>query len=99
MKLFILLFLLFSTALFAEEDAAKTMANSVNASVNDFKINKDDIRASLENLRKTGKISQADYLNALKELQDMDNNKVEDIKKKALDTINKNPEKALEMTK
>jgi phage-related minor tail protein len=60
--------------------------------IKQMKISKSDILASMEQLRKGGQISEADYQKAKKELEAMNDSQIDGIKNKAVGIIEKNPE-------
>ena len=62
-----------------------------------FTISKDEISQSLDKLRATGKISEADHAAAKKELAQMNDAQVGSIKDKAIGIVRKDPDKALEL--
>lgn len=60
-----------------------------------IKVSKEDILKSMEALKKQGKISEADYQNAKKELEAMSDSQVNSITDTAVDVIKKDPDKAV----
>lgn len=60
-----------------------------------IKVSKQDIIKSMEALRKQGKISEADFQNAKKELEAMSDTQVNSITDTAVDVIKKDPDKAV----
>lgn len=60
--------------------------------IKQMKISKADILGSMEQLRKNGQISEADYLKAKKELEAMNDAQIDGIRNKAVGIIEKNPE-------
>lgn len=105
MKYVLILALSITINIFASEKGTDTSeVSSVDTdqlykSIESFKINKDEIRKSLENLKASGKITNADYLKSLEELNKMDDKKIEDLSKKAVDMIKNQGAKAGELPK
>jgi hypothetical protein len=62
-----------------------------------FTVSKSEIADSLAKLKASGKISEADYNAAKKELDGMSDSQVGAIKDKAVGLARKNPDKALEL--
>lgn len=67
------------------------------ASLDSFKVSRVEILQSLEQMKKDGKISDADYIKAKKELGEMDQNKIDGMNKKAKDMIKASPTDAEKM--
>ena len=91
MKILIILLVVFANFSNAQTD------NSLANELSNFKLNKDDIKTSLEKLKKEGKISNQDYLKALKELSTLDDSKIKDMQKKATDMVINHPEETNKM--
>lgn len=99
LMLFGLLFVSFN-AFTTEVDVDEKSGNEdLYKALDSFKINKDEIRKSLENLKAAGKISNAEYLKSLEELNKMDDKKIDDLSKKAVDIIKKQGTGAAELPK
>ena len=64
-----------------------------------IKISKEDILKSMEALKKQGKISEADYQKAIKELEGMNQSQINNITDTAVDVIKKDPDKAMNLLK
>ena len=62
--------------------------------LSEFSISKDEIAKTLENFRKEGKITEAEYLKTKKDLAGMDDKQVSDLNQKAMGVVKKDPEKA-----
>lgn len=60
-------------------------------------VSKEEILKSMEVLRKQGKISNADYDRAKKELSGLSHSQVKSITETAVDVIRKDPDKALSL--
>jgi len=105
MKFVLLLAMTFSLNLFANDsevdsfEISKADNDQLYKSLESFKINKDEIRKSLENLKASGKITNAEYLKSLDELNKMDDKKLEDISKKAVDIIKNQGPNAVDLPK
>jgi hypothetical protein len=82
-----LAFFLFHTSLSAAEDSGSDKLSNMIVS-------KDEIVQSLDMLKKSGRISQADYDRAKKELTGMSDTQVSGLTDKALDMVKKDPAKA-----
>ena len=65
--------------------------------LSNISISKEDIIKGLETLRKQGKISDADYEKAKKELLSISDSQIKSITEKAVDVIRKDPDKAVEL--
>lgn len=92
MLLFTLLsFFLFQSPLSASEseEMADPLAN--------FTVSKDEIAKSLDNLKASGKISDADYQKAKKELGGMSDTQISAIKETAIGMVRNDPDKAVEL--
>lgn len=82
-RLVIMVASFFSLGVFAQDISAMGIS-----------VSKEDIRKQLETMKKSGQISNADYLKTLSELDKMDDKKIKDIQQKAIDTIQKDPSAA-----
>lgn len=87
--LIILSLTVFESSLSASEEGLDLLS--------DFKISKVEIVKSLDNLRKNGQISDAEYEKAKKELGGMSDSQVNAIKETAVGLVKNNPDKALEL--
>lgn len=86
-------FITFQSNLSASEDDVDTLTQDT------MKIPKDEIVKSLDNLKKEGKISDADYQKAKTELLAMSDEQLNGIKKKAEGMIRNDPDKAVDLVK
>ena len=76
------------------------MAQDLNVDpLSNLSISKDDIFKSLDNLKKEGKISDADYEKAKLELKAMSDTQVNGMKDTAVNMIRKDPDKAVDLIK
>lgn len=64
-----------------------------------LKLSKQDILTSMEELKKQGKISEADYQKAKKELEAVSDSQVNSIRDTAVDVVRKDPDAALNLLK
>lgn len=64
-----------------------------------IKVSKQDILLSMEALKKQGKISEADYQKAKKELEAMSDSQVNSITDTAVDVVRKDPDAAVGLLK
>lgn len=64
-----------------------------------FKVSKTDILKSLETLKNSGQIGQADYDKAVKELGSMSNAQVEGMAQTAIGMVRNDPDKATSLLK
>lgn len=85
----LLSFFIFQSPLSASEEMADPLAN--------FSVSKDEISKSLDGLKASGKISDADYQKAKVELLGMSDAKVNAIKETAIGMVRNNPDKAVEL--
>ncbi len=105
MKFVLMLALSISMNVFAADtevdasEVSKADTDQLYKSLESFKINKDEIRKSLENLKASGKITNAEYLKSLEELNKMDDKKINDLSKKAVDMIKNQGAAAAELPK
>lgn len=88
----LLTFFLFQSPISANDDLeGDPLAN--------IKVSKEDILKSMEALKKQGKISDADYQKAIKELEGMNQSQINNITDTAVDVIRKDPDKAMGLLK
>jgi PAB1-binding protein PBP1 len=81
-------FFLFQSPLSANDELDVDPLSNIN-------ISKEDIIKSLETLKKQGKISDADYEKAKKELSGISDSQIKSITNTAVDVIRKDPDKAV----
>lgn len=97
-KLFVLVLIVLSINVFADSEMESISAMAAETpSLGDIKMNKGDIKKSLEMMKSSGKINNADYLKALKELEAMDDKKMDDLQKQATEMVLKDPAAAQKM--
>ena len=97
-RLFLAVLTLFSFVFFQANLSASDSDSDVDTLTHDtMSISKEEIIKSLDNLKKQGQITEADYEKTKKELLGMSDSQVNNIKKNAEGIIRNNPDKALEL--
>lgn len=98
-KVFIFICAISVFNVFAESKSAKQDEDEMTSMEmlkmdKEIKVDKEEIRKSLQILKAKGQLSESDYLKALNDLNGMDDKKMEDINKKAQEMIKANPNAA-----
>lgn len=86
----LLSFCLFQSTVSANDDLDKDPLEG-------FTVSKSDIISSLDSLKKMGKISEADYQKAKKELEAMSDSQVSALKETAVGMVRNDPDKAVDL--
>jgi hypothetical protein len=86
MKILILIIILNVNSVFAQASGKDPLT--------EIKVSKEEILQSLDSLKKSGRISEEEYLQTKKVLLGMDQNQIENINNKAKTTIKTNPKEA-----
>lgn len=89
--LFLSLVLLHTNTVFAEDD----MTNPLS----DIKVNKNEIKVSLDKLKADGQISEADYKKALEQLGGINDTQISLMIDAAIGMVKNNPDKAADVVK
>lgn len=93
----ILFFTLLSFFMFQSPLSASELESEDKDPLAGFTVSKDEIAKSLDNLKAGGKISDADYQNAKKDLGGMSDTQISAIKETAIGMVRNNPDKAVEL--
>jgi len=92
-----LLFTLLSFFMFQSPLSASELESENVDPLANFTVSKDEISKSLDSLKSSGKISDADYQKAKKELGGMSDSQISAIKETAIGMVRNDPDKAVEL--
>lgn len=98
-RLFFTAMTLLSFLMFQSNLSASENVDTLKDPLVDFKVNKNEIMQSLNQLKKDGKISEKDYQDAKKQLMGMNDSQISGLKDQAINMVRKDPDKTVDLYK